>query len=220
MRLLILNDNTPARGFLNDWGWSLLVEGKDRFIFDADTRPEVLSHNSELLGVSLKGIDFAVLSHWHYDHYGGLPFVSELNPGIPLYAPPGNWVLALRWGFRAVEVLDAGGIADGVWTSGPLGGFEQAVGVETSSGLVVIVGCSHPGVDRLTRAVLDVSGHGKVHLVIGGFHYPSRAALDKLAGMAEFIAPAHCSGEEAKAYVRKKYPDKFVEVRTGSVIEL
>ncbi|GAB6135020.1 hypothetical protein JCM16307_05680 [Thermococcus prieurii] len=38
--------------------------------------------------------------------------------------------------------------------------------------------------------------------------------------MTEFIAPAHCSGEEAKAYVRRKYPEKFVAVRTGSVIEL
>jgi 7,8-dihydropterin-6-yl-methyl-4-(beta-D-ribofuranosyl)aminobenzene 5'-phosphate synthase len=68
--------------------------------------------------------------------------------------------------------------------------------------------------------VLDVSGHGKAHLVIGGFHYPSQVALDRLAKMAEFIAPAHCSGEEAKAYVMRRYPEKFVEVRTGSVIEL
>jgi len=56
--------------------------------------------------------------------------------------------------------------------------------------------------------------------VIGGFHYPSRETLDRLAGMTELIAPAHCSGEEAKAYARRKYPGKFVAVRTGSVIEL
>ncbi|WP_342666288.1 hypothetical protein [Thermococcus guaymasensis] len=28
MRLLVLNDNVPSKGFLNDWGWSVLVEGK------------------------------------------------------------------------------------------------------------------------------------------------------------------------------------------------
>ncbi|AEK71993.1 Metal-dependent hydrolase/oxidoreductase, beta-lactamase family protein [Thermococcus sp. 4557] len=220
MRLLVLNDNASSKGFLNDWGWSLLVEGRTRFLFDADTKGGILLHNAEVLGVSLKGLDFAVLSHWHYDHYGGLSLVGELNPGIPLYTPPRNGTMARQWGFQVREVTKAGAIEVGVWTSGPLSGFEQAVGVETPSGLVVIVGCSHPGVDRLTMAVLEVSGYEKAYLVIGGFHYPSVRTLDRLAKLTELIAPAHCSGEGAKAYVREKYPEKFVGVRTGSVIEL
>ncbi len=220
MHLLVLNDNAPSKGFLNDWGWSLLVAGRTRFLFDADTRGGILLNNAGVLGVSLRGLDFAVLSHWHYDHYGGLSLVGELNPGIPLYAPPGNGTMVRQWGFRVREVTKVGEIETEVWSSGPLNGFEQAVGVETPSGLVVIVGCSHPGVDRLTRAVLEVSGYEKAHLVIGGFHYPSARTLDRLSELAEFIAPAHCSGDDAKAYVRKKYPEKFVEVRTGSVIEL
>jgi len=218
MRLVILNDNAPGEGFINDWGWSVLVEGKNRLLFDADTRGEVILHNAELLGVPLTNLDFTVLSHWHYDHYGGFPLIGELNPGIRLYTPPADSFP--DWGFNIIPVTGEGEFFPGVWTSGPVENFEQAVGVETNSGLVVIVGCSHPGVDRLTRAVLEVSGHEKAHLVIGGFHYPSRKTLDRLAGMTEFIAPAHCSGEEAKAYVRRKYPGKFVAVRTGSVIEL
>jgi len=218
-RLFVINDNTPGKGFLNDWGWSVLVEGKHRFIFDADTKGEILLHNSKVLGLSLRNLDFAVLSHWHYDHYGGLSLVGELNPEIPLYAPPGNRTMVRQWGFRG-EVTKAGELTVGVWTSGPLNGFEQAIGVETSSGLVVIVGCSHPGVDRLTRAVLDVLGYEKAHLVIGGFHYPTTKTLDRLSKMAEFIAPAHCSGDEAKAYIRRRYSEKFIEVRTGSVVKL
>ncbi|WP_461863506.1 MBL fold metallo-hydrolase, partial [Thermococcus sp.] len=159
---------------MNDWGWSLLVKGKDRFLFDADTRESVLAHNSKVLGVSLENLDFAVLSHWHYDHYGGFPYIAELNPGLRLYAPPGGEIRRLN----IFEVHNAGEITDGVWTSGVLDDFEHAIGVETPSGLVVIVGCSHPGVDRLTRAVLKVSGYEKAHFVIGGFHYPSRRTLD------------------------------------------
>ena len=216
MRLTVLNDNAPSKGLLNDWGWSVLLEGRHRFLFDADTRGEVLAHNSKVLGVSLENLDFAVLSHWHYDHYGGFSLISRLNPGLRLYAPSGGNIERLR----VVEVQSVGEIIDGIWTSGALDGFEQAVGVETPSGLVVIVGCSHPGVDRLTEAILEVSGHEKAHLVIGGFHYPSRRTLDRLAEMADFIAPAHCSGDEAKAYVRKRHPGKFVRVKTGTIIEM
>ncbi|WP_297490272.1 MBL fold metallo-hydrolase [Thermococcus sp.] len=216
MRLTILNDNVPSKGLLNDWGWSVLAEGKRRFLFDADTRGEVLAHNSKVLGVSLENLDFAVLSHWHYDHYGGFEYIAELNPGLSLYAPPGGRIE----GLKVVEIHSAGEISEEIWTSGALDGFEHAVGVETPSGLTAIVGCSHPGADRLTKAILKVFGYEKAHLVIGGFHYPSRRTLERLAGMAEFIAPAHCSGDEAKAYVRKNYPEKFVEVRTGSVLEV
>jgi len=215
-RLTILNDNIPSKGLLNDWGWSILVEGRYRFLFDADTRGEILAHNSKVLGVSLQNLDFAALSHWHYDHYGGFTYIAELNPGLGLYAPPGGRIE----GLSVFEVREAGEIVDGAWTSGALDGFEHAIGVETPSGLVVIVGCSHPGVDRLTKVILEVSGYEKAHLVIGGFHYPSRRTLDRLAQMAEFIAPAHCSGNEAKDYVRRRYLEKFVEVRTGTIIEV
>ncbi|WP_297073939.1 MBL fold metallo-hydrolase [Thermococcus sp.] len=216
MRLTVLNDNTRAKGLINDWGWSVLAEGNYRFLFDADTRGEVLAHNSKVLGTSLRNLDFAVLSHWHYDHYGGFPLIAQLNPGLRLYAPPGGTIE----GLTVFEVIDAGEIAEGVWTSGALNGFEHAIAIETPSGLVIIVGCSHPGVDRLTETLLDVSGYEKAHLVIGGFHYPSRRTLDKLTRMTEFIAPAHCSGDEAKVYMRKNYPRKFVEVKTGTIIEL
>ncbi|WP_367883387.1 MBL fold metallo-hydrolase [Thermococcus peptonophilus] len=147
--------------------------------------------------------------------------MAELNPGLRLYTPPGNGgAMALRWGgFDLMEVFKAGEITDGAWTSGPLEDFEQALGMETPSGLVVIVGCSHPGVDRLTKAILNVSGYDKAYLVIGGFHGPSQKTLNRLAGMTEFIAPAHCSGDFAKAYMRKTYPEKFVSVKTGSIIE-
>ncbi len=217
-RLIVLNDNTPSVGLLNEWGWSVLVEGRHRFIFDADTNPLVLANNSKVLGVSLRDLEFGFLSHWHRDHYGGFQYIAELNPGLKLYSPPGNFAMAIRWGLRPVTP-EKGHIMDDLWTSGVIDGFEHALGIETPSGLVVIVGCSHPGVERLTREILDASGHRRAHIVIGGFHYPSISSLDKVAEMSELIAPAHCSGDTAKAYVQKNYPEKFVAVRTGSMLE-
>ena len=217
MKLIVLNDNVPSKGLKNDWGWSILV---GRILFDADTNPLVLAYNSKALGVELKGLKFAVLSHWHYDHYGGFPYIAELNPGLKLYAPLEGMAMAMRWGFDPIPVTSPGEIEKGVYTSGILDNFEHAIGIETSSGLVVIVGCSHPGVDRLTKAVLDASGYKKAYLVIGGFHSPPLWRIDNLAKMTELIAPAHCSGDVAKEYVKRRYEEKFVDVRTGTVIEV
>ncbi|MFA4647095.1 MBL fold metallo-hydrolase [Pyrococcus kukulkanii] len=217
MKLIVLNDNVPSKGLKNDWGWSILV---GRILFDADTNPLVLAYNSKALGVELKGLKFAVLSHWHYDHYGGFPYIAELNPGLKLYAPLEGMAMAMRWGFDPIPVTSPGEIEKRVYTSGILDNFEHAIGIETSSGLVVIVGCSHPGVDRLTKAVLDASGYKKACLVIGGFHSPPLWRIDNLAKMTELIAPAHCSGDVAKEYVKRRYGEKFVDVRTGTVIEV
>lgn len=221
LRLVVLNDNEPSPGLVNEWGWSVLVESRYRILFDADTKPCVLEHNSRVLGVRLEGLDLAVLSHWHYDHYGGLPLIGQLNRGIPLYAPPdGKSREAHRWGFNVVNVEGPGQIVDGVWTTGPVDGFEQAIGVEASNGLVVLVGCSHPGADVLVERVLSASGYSRAYLVIGGFHYPSKRVLDRVASMTELLSPAHCSGDDAKSYVKARYPSKYLPVATGSVVEL
>jgi len=219
-RLIVLNDNTPSRGLINDWGWSILIEGRERFLFDADTNPLVLAHNSKVLNVNLRNLDFAVLSHWHYDHYGSFEYIAELNPGIKFYAPPQGLALAMRWGFQPIAINFGGKIEEEVYTSGVIDGIEQAIGLETSSGLVVIVGCSHPGVDRMVEEVLKVSGYEKAYLVIGGFHSPPIHRLRNLARLSELIAPAHCSGDVAKAFIKRNYKEKYVDVKTGTILEI
>ncbi len=212
--LTVLNDNEPGPGLLNDWGWSVLVEGRYKFLFDADTRPEILEYNSRKLGVSLENLDFIFLSHWHADHYGGMPYVGKLNPRKPLYAPPGG---NESWGMKLVYVDSPRELGKGVWSTG--GEFEQALGLETDKGLVVLVGCSHPGVDNLTRILLGISGYDRAYLVIGGFHMPGKRTVDSLAQMTEMICPAHCTGP-AKEYIKKSYPEKYCPVRTGTRIEI
>ncbi|AEC52410.1 hypothetical protein PNA2_1495 [Pyrococcus sp. NA2] len=205
---------------MNEWGWSVLVEGDARFIFDADTNPLVLAHNAKILNVNLRGLEFAVLSHWHYDHYGGLPYIAELNPGINLYAPPEGMPMAMRWGFNPVPVFKGGLLRNNIYTSGTVDGFEQAIGIETNSGLVIIVGCSHPGVDVMVEKTLEVVGYKKAYLVIGGFHSPPIFRLEKLAKLSELIAPAHCSGDVAKTFLKRKFKEKYVEVKTGTIIKI
>ncbi len=223
IRAVVLNDNEGAPGLKNDWGWSLYIEYKDlKVLFDADTRPDVIEYNAEKLGVDLSKVDFAILSHHHYDHYGGFAALTKRNPGVTVYIPPGPATWAKDLDLKLITVNSFSNLASEMWTSGPLksgvwGIEEQALGIDIGKKLFVVVGCSHPGPDRLTEKLVKETGL-KALIVVGGYHGPSRRQLDRLASLSEYICPAHCSGNEAKEYVYRTYPEKYCNVRTGSTI--
>ncbi|MDP8024070.1 MAG: hypothetical protein RAK20_06360, partial [Conexivisphaerales archaeon] len=57
LRIYVLNDNEGAQGFLNEWGLSLFVDaGTFSFLFDSDSSPRVIEHNSKQLGIDLSSI--------------------------------------------------------------------------------------------------------------------------------------------------------------------
>jgi len=63
-------------------GFSMLVrvfnEGRsESFLFDTGGSPKVIIDNSKIMGLDLSEVGFVVLSHGHYDHFGGLLSVVE-----------------------------------------------------------------------------------------------------------------------------------------------
>ena len=73
MRVTMLLDNIAADPRLvAEHGLSLYLEtGDHKILFDAG-QSSAFAENAEKLGVDLREVDFAVLSHGHYDHGGGL----------------------------------------------------------------------------------------------------------------------------------------------------
>jgi 7,8-dihydropterin-6-yl-methyl-4-(beta-D-ribofuranosyl)aminobenzene 5'-phosphate synthase len=74
-----------------EWGYSVLADAanagvRHRVLIDFGYTPETLASNMALLGVDPATIDAMVLSHGHYDHFGGLAaVVGRVKRGTPLY---------------------------------------------------------------------------------------------------------------------------------------
>ena len=226
VRLTVLVDNEPGEGLRNAWGLSVLVETPDwTALFDADTDPAVLEFNVRKLSASLDKLDFAVLSHHHYDHTGGFVYVAKIKPRLQVYVPPGPADRLSDMGLNPMVVQKTTRVAPGAYVVGPLragvwgGLYEEAFAFELPNGeIFVLVGCAHPGADRLVeRAKQDVGA--KIHGVLGGYHSPPPSVIDRLALLADKVCPAHCSGDAAKTYAKTRYPDRYCEVRTGLKLE-
>ncbi len=85
MKLVVLLENTAPPGLLAGHGLSLYLEaaGK-RILFDAG-QSGAFASNAEALGVDLKAVELAVLSHGHYDHGGGMAAFRQVDPQAPIY---------------------------------------------------------------------------------------------------------------------------------------
>lgn len=79
--------------FAGQWGYSLLArstvgKAKRSTLIDFGYTPAALLNNMDLLGIAPETIDAMVLSHGHYDHFGGLDgFLAsgKVRRGTPLF---------------------------------------------------------------------------------------------------------------------------------------
>ena len=86
MKIYALMENTAYKyEFRAEHGLSLYIETDGlKILFDTGQSSD-FSKNAELLGVDISKVDFAVLSHGHYDHGNGIPKFLELNSHAPVY---------------------------------------------------------------------------------------------------------------------------------------
>ena len=89
MRITTIVDNTASGKMWAEHGQAILIE-KDgtNILFDTGQTPEVLRYNMGNLGISPDEIDIVALSHGHYDHTGGLPWLVRTNHSLEIYGHP------------------------------------------------------------------------------------------------------------------------------------
>ncbi|MEZ0346380.1 MAG: MBL fold metallo-hydrolase [Infirmifilum sp.] len=233
-RIVVVVDNNGDCDLETAWGLSMYVDlNTTKILFDTGPDPGVLERNMMRLGIDPSKIDLVVLSHEHGDHVGGLSYIAKVNPRVKVYIPKGmspnvkDWIR--RLGLSVSEVENTTIIAEGVAVVGPLGDFvkEEALAVNVEGeGLVVLVGCSHPGVVNIVKkASQDLAT--KPYAVIGGFHMAGapaeecRKVVEELLELeVEKIAPIHCSGDTMRSTLAQEHPEKYLNCHVGSIIEI
>lgn len=234
LRFTVLYDNYVFReGTKADWGFSCLIEGPEKTIlFDTGTNPEILRHNVDALGIDLESVDLVVISHEHGDHTGGLLAVLAANPKAPVFHPlsfsPEFARRVEERGAEARAVDKPVEICSHVFLTGEMGDRvkEMSLVLDTPDGLVVVTGCSHPGIVDILKRAKEIRNK-PIRLVFGGFHLGNMPEAGVRAIIASFkelgverCGATHCTGDPAIGLFRAAFGDRYQPVGTGRVIEV
>lgn len=213
MKVTVVYDNCTSKPSLKTgWGFSCLVEtkGEPPLLFDTGADGTTLLYNMGKLDIDPEKIGVIVLSHAHGDHTGGLAAILGKNRHAEVYVPAS--VVARLPGRKVVTVSQPARITKTVFSTGELKGIEQSLAVRTEKGILVITGCSHPGVGT----ILDMaSRQGELYGIIGGLH--GFHNFEILRGLS-LICPCHCT--QYKSKLKELFPEQCLPCGAGLELKL
>src|ERR1700741_176157 len=140
-------------------------------------------------------------SAWANAHFELIDQTTEIAPGITLIA----------------LVSDAPGTRELK---------ELSLAVNGPDGLILVVGCSHPGIERIVEAAMTINP--RIRLIAGGFHLvvaPDDVVMKVTTALkdrfkVEYVAPGHCTGEPTFAALKKAFGDRYLYAGLGTSISL
>lgn len=161
---------------------------------------------------------------------------ETLPPYMRYYdgAPPETMVFGSAWPHANFELIDqTKEIAPGIHLIALVSDKpttlelkELTLAIRTSDGLVLVVGCSHAGLDKIVAAGQLIDPH--IHLIAGGFHLvvaPDDVIAQSVTllhdtAKVDYIAPGHCTGEPTFAALMRAFGDRYLYAGLGTVITL
>lgn len=85
MRVQVIVDNCGTEELSGEWGLSIYIEYNEKKILLDAGASDLFVDNAKSLGIDLSCVDYAVLSHAHYDHANGMERFFAENTHAPLY---------------------------------------------------------------------------------------------------------------------------------------
>jgi 7,8-dihydropterin-6-yl-methyl-4-(beta-D-ribofuranosyl)aminobenzene 5'-phosphate synthase len=233
----VVDNNVWKEGLASSWGLSFYVDTvtddkKHIVLMDTSGSFQIFFRNVAKLGLNLSEVEAILISHWHGDHCGALSQVlSLLKPQTMVCVPSEN-----SFGLR--EIRGVGGIPwiyhesieffDGIMSTGevPGGLSEHSLLINVKNkGLVVLVGCSHPGIINILKRAQKVSGVDKIYAVMGGFHISSVGEGMRVGEFlreldVKLVSPCHCTSNDAKHGIAKILGERCIKNGSGKIISI
>jgi 7,8-dihydropterin-6-yl-methyl-4-(beta-D-ribofuranosyl)aminobenzene 5'-phosphate synthase len=103
---------------------------------------------------------------------------------------------------------------------------ELSLAINTPVGMAIVVGCSHPGIDKIVVASAAINP--RIHVIAGGFHLAvaSDADIEKIVPplrytfKVEYVAPGHCTGEPAFTALKRALGNRYLYAGLGTTLEI
>ena len=104
---------------------------------------------------------------------------------------------------------------------------ELSLAIDTANGTILLVGCSHPKIEKIVETTTSIIDK-PIRLVVGGLHLlPAKKGKIKLIAESlrdewkiANIAPGHCTGEPAFNILGQTFSNKYIYSGLGTVIPL
>jgi 7,8-dihydropterin-6-yl-methyl-4-(beta-D-ribofuranosyl)aminobenzene 5'-phosphate synthase len=137
---------------------------------------------------------------WPEAHFILIDTLTEVAPGVSLVATVSH-------------------------TPGTLELRELSLVIRTPTGSLLVVGCSHPGIETILQAASAVTPD--VALIVGGLHWATSAdstiarlttALHDTWHVRQ-LGPGHCTGEPGFAALRDRFGSAYLYAGLGSVLQ-
>ena len=178
----------------------------------------------------LGGIYGSSIPSGFYRKDGSLPPEMRYYDG----KPPAFVKLGRAWQDANIELIDkTTEIAPGITlmalvseTTGTRELKELSLAVNTPDGLVLVVGCSHPGIEKIVEAAAAINS--KIRFIAGGFHLvvaPDDGIAKVVATLkdtfkVETIAPGHCTGEPTFTALKQAFGNRYIYAGVGTSLSL
>lgn len=103
---------------------------------------------------------------------------------------------------------------------------ELSLALDTPDGMILVVGCSHPGIENIVAEAARINP--RIHLIAGGLHLlaaPDPAIAHIVTTLhdtyhVDWIAPGHCTGEPTFAALKQAFGNHYLYAGLGTVLDL
>jgi len=145
---------------------------------------------------------------------------SEITPGMMITGEVPRKTSFETGDKRLLIKTNSGYIQDNIMD-------DQTLILNTSKGLVFILGCSHSGIINIINYVIEKTGQEHIHMIIGGTHLgPADKETRKktIESLKQFdiekIGVSHCTGLEASMQLYYEFGKRFFFCNVGTKVEV